>query len=75
MPDPLLSSLNARLVLMCDDCGRGFLVPQPGGVDNQPIWWTMGGEEGGICGGAIRAFDIRKAMWIADNMAKGGKRV
>ena len=66
--------LTTRMVLICDGCGKGFLAMPPGRVDNDPRWRVIGTKrESGICGGAVLAIDIRKALRLANKAATGGK--
>lgn len=77
MTEVLGDFLRGRTVLICDGCGKGFLAMPPGRVDIDPRWRIMwrrgGGRESGICGGAILAVDINKAMRLANKAATGGK--
>lgn len=59
---------NSIPVLICTSCGRGFLVMPRGSVDIDPVWRVVStGQEGGVCGGEIRAVDRIFANQVADN--------
>lgn len=65
------------MVLVCDGCGKGFLAMPPGRVDIDPRWRVVFTDrpwkESGICGGAILAIDINKAVRRAEQAARKGK--
>jgi hypothetical protein len=64
---------GSRDVLICDGCGRGFLVYPLEGIDPDPLWaWPGGNIGGGICGAAILVLSRSTAIEIADRYEKIG---
>lgn len=57
-------------VMICNTCGRGFLVNPGSKIDPVPVWFTGDAASGGTCGGEIvmrnrRALITKFEKWEA----------
>ena len=63
-------------VIVCEACGKGFLIWLPGGIDVTPLWqWWNWTSEGYICGGPLTMMDRNKAVlgatkWLEEQQKK-----
>lgn len=49
-----MTFIGPHPVLVCELCGRGFLVAPPQGIDQWPVWgWTATIKSEGPCAGRV----------------------
>lgn len=66
-----MTSPTRAPVMVCDKCGRGFLVAQPHRIDQYPIWVVLStGQEGPRCTGTIRMISYNSALRLAEKQER-----